>query len=135
MIEMTLELAEKIAKAAHEKSKELKRPMSVSIVDESGRMVYFSRADNAGFYTFDTSKAKAMAAASFKRSTMEIDQMKDQNPLLWFSIPSVIPGNALPSPGGRPIMKDGNCIGAIGIGGGLPDEDDACCEAGQKAIT
>ncbi len=98
-------------------------------------MVYFSRADGAGFYTFDTSKAKAMAAASFKRSTMEIDQIKDQNPLLWFSIPSVIPGNALPSPGGRPIMKDGNCIGAIGIGGGLPDEDDACCEAGQSVVS
>ena len=62
MIEMTFELAEKIAKAAHKKSKELNRPMSVSIVDESGRMVYFSRADGAGFYTFDTSKAKAMAA-------------------------------------------------------------------------
>jgi uncharacterized protein GlcG (DUF336 family) len=31
-------------------------------------------------------------------------------------------------------MKDGNCIGAIGIGGGLPDEEDACCEAGQNAI-
>ena len=82
MIEMTFELAEKIAKAAHEKSKEFNRPMSVSIVDESGRMVYFSRADGAGFYTFDTSKAKAMAAASFKRSTMEIDDIKDKNPLL-----------------------------------------------------
>jgi uncharacterized protein GlcG (DUF336 family) len=134
MIEMTFELAEKIAKAAHEKSKEFNRPMSVSIVDESGRMVYFSRADGAGFYTFDTSKAKAMAAASFKRSTMEIDDIKDQNPLLWFSIPSVIPGNALPSPGGRPIFNNGNCIGAIGVGGGLPDEDDACCEAGMASI-
>ena len=116
MIEMTLELAEKIAQAAHKKSEELNRPMSVSIVDESGRMVYFSRANDAGFYTFDTSKAKAMAAASFKRSTMEIDGIKDQNPLLWFSIPGVIPGNALPSPGGRPIIKDGHCIGGIGVG-------------------
>ena len=77
-------------------------------------MGYFSRADGAGFYTFDTSKAKAMTAASFKRSTMEIDSIKDQNPLLWFSVPSVIPGNALPSPGGRPSMKNGNCIGGIG---------------------
>ncbi len=134
MIEMTFELAESIAKAAHEKSKEFNRPMSVSIVDESGRMVYFSRADGAGFYTFDTSKAKAMAAASFKRSTLEIDGIKDQNPLLWFSVPSVIPGNALPSPGGRPSMKDSHCIGAIGVGGGLPDEDDACCEAGIEVI-
>ncbi len=134
MIEMTLELAEKITRAAHEKSKEFNRPMSVSVVDESGRMVYFSRADGAGFYTFDTSKAKAMAAASFKRSTMEIDAIKDHNPLLWFSVPSVIPGNALPSPGGRPIFKNDNCIGAIGVGGGLPDEDDACCEAGTAVI-
>lgn len=131
---MTFELAEKIAKAAHEKSKEFNRPMSISIVDESGRMVYFSRADGAGFYTFDTSKAKAMTAASFKRSTMEIDDIKDKNPLLWFSIPSVIPGNALPSPGGRPIFNNENCIGAIGVGGGLPDEDDACCEAGMASI-
>ena len=134
MIEMTLELAEKIANAAHDKSREFNKPMSVSIVDESGRMVYFSRADGAGFYTFDTSKAKAMAAASFKRSTIEIDQNKDQNPLLWFSVSSVIPGQALPSPGGRPIFKDDHCIGAIGVGGGLPEEDDACCEAGQNAV-
>jgi len=108
--------------------------MSVSIVDESGRMIYFSRADGVGFYTFDTSKEKAMAATSFKHSTMEINNIKDQNPLLWFSIPSVTPENALPSLGGRPIMKDGNCTGAIGIGDDLADKDDACCEAGQSAI-
>ena len=65
MIEMTFELAEKIAKAAHKKSEELNRPMSVSIVDESGRMVYYSRADGAGFYTFDTSKAKKLGVGGF----------------------------------------------------------------------
>lgn len=135
MIEMTLELAEKIARAAHDKSKELKRPMSVSVVDESGRMVYFSRADGAGFYTFETSRAKAMAAASFKRSTMEITKNKEQNPLLWYSLPSVIPGQALPSPGGMPVWKDNRLIGAIGIGGGSPDEDQACCEAGVNAVS
>ncbi len=105
MIEMTFELAEKIAKATHKKSGELNRPMSVSIVDESGRMVYFSRADEAGFYTFDTSKAKAMAAASFKRSTMEIDSIKNQNPLLWFSTPERNSWERTPKPrgGGVPL--------------------------------
>ena len=97
---MTFELAEKIAKATHKKSGELNRPMSVSIVDESGRMVYFSRADEAGFYTFDTSKAKAMAAASFKRSTMEIDSIKNQNPLLWFSTPERNSWERTPKPRG-----------------------------------
>jgi len=134
MIEMTLELAERIARAAHEKSKEYNRPMSVSVVDESGRLVYYSRADGAGFFTFDTSRAKAMAAASFKRSTMEITENKDQNPLLWYSLPSVVPAQALPSPGGLPLKKDGRVIGAIGLGGGAPDEDHECALAGANII-
>ena len=130
MIEMTQELAEKIGKTALAKATELGRPMSVSVVDESGRLVYFARQDGAGFFTFDTSRAKAMAAASFKRSTMEITENKDQNPLLWYSLPSVIPAQALPSPGGEPVFRDGRLIGALGLGGGLPDEDQACAKAG-----
>ena len=134
MIEMTLEIAEKIAKAAHEKAQQINKPMSVSVVDESGRLVYFSRADNAGFFTFDTSRAKAMAAASFKRSTKEITEHKDANPLLWYSLPSVVPAQALPSPGGLPIFSDEHVIGGIGIGGGSPDEDHECALAGAAAI-
>ncbi len=134
MIEMTLELAEQIAQAAHEKSKEYKRPMSVSVVDESGRLVYYSRANGAGFFTFDTSRAKAMAAASFKRSTKEITENKDQNPLLWYSLPSVVPAQALPSPGGLPIFRDNHLIGAIGLGGGAPDEDHQCALAGAAVV-
>ena len=134
MIEMTLELAEKIAKAAHAKAGEFKRPVSVAVVDESGRLVYYSRADGAGFFTFDTSRAKAMAAASFKRSTQDITDHKDLNPLLWFSLPSVVPAQALPSPGGVPIWRDNHLIGAIGIGGGAPEEDHTCALAGAEVV-
>ena len=134
MIEMTLELAERIGKQALAKANEMERPMSVSVVDESGRLVYFSRADGAGFFTFDTSRAKAMAAASFKRSTMEITESKEANPLLWYSLPSVVPAQALPSPGGVPVFRDGHIIGALGLGGGSPDEDHACAMAGAEVI-
>ncbi len=134
MIEMTQELAEQIGKAALAKAAEIGRPMSVSVVDESGRLVYYSRQNGAGFFTFDTSRAKAMAAASFKRSTMEITENKDQNPLLWFSLPSVVPAQALPSPGGMPVFKDGRVIGALGLGGGSPQEDQDCALAGAAAI-
>ena len=134
MIEMTLDLAEKISKAALAKATELKRPMSVSVVDESGRLVFYSRTDGAGFFTFDTSRAKAMAAASFKRSTKEITENKDLNPLLWYSLPSVVPAQALPSPGGLPLWRDGRLIGAIGLGGGSPNEDHECALAGAEAV-
>jgi glc operon protein GlcG len=134
MIEITLQIAEKIALAAHQKALQFNKAISVSVVDESGRLVYFSRGDNAGFFTFDTSRAKAMAAASFKRSTMEISENKDANPLLWYSLPSVVPAQALASPGGLPVIKDEHVIGGIGIGGGSPEEDHECALAGAATI-
>jgi len=135
MIELTLDQAKKIAEAALEKAKDFNKPMSVSVVDEAGRLIYFSREDGAGFFTFDTSRAKAMAAASFKRSTMEITDNKDLNPLLWYSLPSVVPAQALPSPGGVPVWIDDRVIGGVGIGGGSPEEDNECAMVGAKAIT
>jgi uncharacterized protein GlcG (DUF336 family) len=75
-----------------------------------------------------------MAAASFKRSTLEITANKDANPLLWYSLPSVVPAQALPSPGGLPVFKDGRVIGALGLGGGAPDEDHECALTGAAAI-
>lgn len=54
--------------------------------------------------------------------------------MLWYSLPSAVPAQALPSPGGVPIMKDGHVIGGIGLGGGAPDEDHECPVAGTTAI-
>jgi glc operon protein GlcG len=134
MIELSLDMAERVAKAAQAAAARYNKPFSISVVDEAGRLVYFARGDGAGFFTFDTSRAKAMAAASFRRSTMEITEGKDLNPLLWYSLPSVVPGQALPSPGGAPIYLDGRVIGGIGVGGGLPDEDHAIALAGAAAL-
>ena len=132
MIEMKLKLAEQIGQAALAEANAMKKPMGVSVVDESGRLMYFARSDGAGFFTFDTSQAKAAVAASFKRSTKEIADSKDANPLLWQSLSSVLLGQALPSPGGVPIFQDDRLIGAIGLGGGLPDEDHQCALVGAK---
>lgn len=49
-------------------------------------------------------------------------------------IPSVVPAQALPSPGGVPILKDSHVIGALGLGGGAPDEDHECALAGVAAV-
>jgi uncharacterized protein GlcG (DUF336 family) len=133
MIEMTLAIAERAAAAAHKASLQFRKPFSVAIVDEAGRLVLYSRADGAGFFTFDTSRAKAMAAASFRRTTQHITEHKDMNPLLWYSLPSVVPAQALPSPGGVPIWRADRVIGAVGIGGGTPDEDHELAEIAAQA--
>ncbi len=133
MIELTLAMAEKAVRAAHAKAKELGVSMGVTVVDEAGRVVMSARGDGAGFFTMDTSRAKAATSASYKRSTQELVEGREANPVFWNALPAVIPGQVLPSAGAVPIFKGGRVIGAIGVGGGTPDQDHACALAGADA--
>src|SRR5438477_4281927 len=72
MIDLTLQIAEAAVKAAQGKAKALGSPMTVTVVDEAGRLVLSARGDGTGFLTPDTSRAKATAAAAFRRSTAEL---------------------------------------------------------------
>jgi uncharacterized protein GlcG (DUF336 family) len=67
MAALTLEVAEKAVKAAQAKAREQGTPMTVTVVDEAGRLVLSARGDGAGFFTPETSRAKAVAAAAFRR--------------------------------------------------------------------
>jgi uncharacterized protein GlcG (DUF336 family) len=134
MIEMSLELAERAVKTALAKAGELGTPMTVSVVDEAGRLVMTARGDGAGFLTPETSRAKAVAAAAFRRPTTELAAMHAKHPAFWGSMPSVVGGQALPSPGGAPIMRQGRLIGGIGCGGGTGEQDHECATAGANAV-
>ena len=75
MIQMTLQMAEAAVRAAQDKAKALGTPMTVTVVDEAGRLVLSARGDGTGFFTPETSRAKAVAAAAFKRSNKELAEM------------------------------------------------------------
>ena len=51
MVELTLEMAEQAVRAAQARARELGAPMTVTVVDEGGRMVLCARADATGFFT------------------------------------------------------------------------------------
>jgi len=134
MIELTLDLAERAAKAALAKAKQIGTVMTASIVDESGRTVLIMRGDGCGFLATETSKAKAMAAANFKKSTKELGEMVAKGSPFWSAAPAVLKGEILPSIGAVPITKDGKMIGAIGCGGGTGEQDHECAVAGAEAV-
>jgi len=79
--------------------------------------------------------AKAVAAAAFKRSTREMVELQKANPVFWAAVPTVSRCEALPSTGAVPILFGGRVIGAIGCGGGTPDEDHECATAGSAAVS
>lgn len=133
MIDMNLEIAERAARAALANAAALGISMTVSVVDEAGRLVLTLRGDRTGFLSTDTSRAKAVAAAAFKRSTRELVELQKTNPVFWAALPAVARGEALPSTGAVPIALDGRVIGAIGCGGGTPEQDHECASAGAAA--
>jgi uncharacterized protein GlcG (DUF336 family) len=134
MIEMTLEIAERAARGALAQAAAMNIGMTASVVDEAGRLVVTLRGDRTGFLSTDTSRAKAVAAAAFKRSTRELVELQKTNPVFWAALPAVSRGDALPSTGAVPIALDGRVIGAIGCGGGTPDQDHECAAAGAAAV-
>jgi len=133
MIEMTLETADRVARGALAKAAALSIGMTVCVVDEAGRLVLIMKGDDAGFLTTETARAKAVAAAAFKRATRELVEMQKTNPVFWAAVPAITRGEALPSTGAVPIVAGGRVIGAVGCGGGSPEQDHECASAGAAA--
>lgn len=132
MIEMTLANAQRIAAAAFVKAAELNCKLTVSVVDEAGRLVLTLRGDGAGFLTPESSRAKAVAAAAYKTPTSKLAEASKTNPF-FLGVPAMSGGTALPTGGAVPIIVGRHVIGGVGCGGGTPDEDEVCAAAGAAA--
>ncbi|PYN44347.1 MAG: hypothetical protein DME00_25070 [Candidatus Rokuibacteriota bacterium] len=96
MIDMTLEMAETAMKAAQAKARALRAPMTITVVDEAGRLVLTARGDGTGFFSPETSRAKAMAAASFKKRTAELAELVAKGGF-WSIVPTILQGQILPA--------------------------------------
>lgn len=134
MVELTLEMAEQALRAAQARARELGTPMTVTVVDEGGRLVLCARADATGFFTPETSRAKAVAAAAFRRSTTELAELAAKGSAFWKTVPVILEGQALPTPGGTPLVRGGRVVGGIGCGGGTGEQDQQCADAGAVAV-
>jgi len=76
---------------------------------------------------------KAVAAAAFGISTRDMVERASVNPAFWSALPSLVNG-VLPTTGAVPIKLNGHVVGAIGCGGGTPDQDHECAQAGAAAF-
>ena len=97
--------------------------VTVAVHDAAGHPVALARGKSwHGPYM---AMGKARLAAAFRRPTkVLLDQWKDDRPLFAMSLTNVLPGGVTLAAGGCPIVEDGAVVGAIGVGGGKPDEDD-----------
>ncbi|MEZ5666839.1 MAG: Rid family hydrolase [Alphaproteobacteria bacterium] len=103
--------------------------VTVAILDAAGHPVLVARGKPDTWHGPYMAMGKARLAAAFRKPTAELLEKWEDRPLFAQSLTEVIPGGVTLNKGGYPIFRDGRCIGAIGVGGGAPEVDDAVARA------
>lgn len=108
------------------------QPITVAVLDGTGWLMSFQRMDGAPIGSIDTAIAKARTAAWFGHATRDLaGAVADGQMLATVQTAASQPLTFVA--GGVPIRDaQGTVIGAIGVGGGSPDEDHAI--ASQAAL-
>lgn len=97
--------------------------VSVAIVDAAGHPVLVARGKKEAWHGPYMATGKARLAAAFRKSTAKLMEQWQDRPLYPMSLTEIIPGGVTLNKGGVPIYENGECIGAIGVGGSSPDSD------------
>jgi uncharacterized protein GlcG (DUF336 family) len=123
---LTLEHSVALAQAALARAASRGMAVSVAVIDASYFLKTGMRADGAGAPTLDIAFGKARAALAFGCSSRQIADALAGNALAGPSVLASVPGPIVLLPGGV-LLHDaaGAVIGAIGVAGGAPDDDEA----------
>jgi len=119
-----------IAAAAQAEAQKNNWNVSIAIVDAGGHLLHFQRLNGAPPISSHIAPAKAHTAALGQRESKVYEDVINGGRYSFLSAPAV--EGMLE--GGVPIMKDGACLGAVGVSGVKSNEDAQIAKAGIAAI-
>jgi glc operon protein GlcG len=127
-----LELADLKAMAAAAEAEALKNQwaVSIAIVDDGGHLLWLQRLDGAAPVSSHIAPAKARTAALGRRESRTYEEMINGGRVSFLSAPT-LEGML---EGGVPVLKDGVCLGAVGVSGVKSTEDAQVARAAIAAI-
>ncbi|GAA5613134.1 heme-binding protein [Streptomyces platensis] len=95
---------------------------SVTVLDAGGQLLGFRRDDTAVLISGETSTRKAYTALQLDAPTADlVDLVRPDG--LFHTLPTALDRPLLFLAGGVPLHRDGRLIGALGFGGGAPEQD------------
>lgn len=119
-----------VADAARAEALQNHWAVSIAVVDAGGHLLHFQRLDGAPPVSAHIAPAKAHTAALGCRESKVYEDVINNGRTSFLSAPA-IEGML---EGGVPIMKDGVCLGAVGVSGVRSNEDAQIARAGIAAI-
>jgi uncharacterized protein GlcG (DUF336 family) len=131
---LDLATAEKIAKKGLERAREMDLKVSITVLDDSGNLVYAARMDGAPFFSPNIAMGKAWVSSAWQLSSGEIENRAKSAPSFYANVGSMSGGRAIVRQGALPITIGGQVVGAAGVSGGTSTEDEEIVMAGLAAL-
>jgi glc operon protein GlcG len=122
---LTLDAAKKIASAAEAEAKKRGATVVIVVVDDGGHLLLLERLDDTQVASVEVGIGKARTAAIFRRPSKVFEDQVREGRVAALALPG-----ATPLQGGVPIVHEGKVIGAIGVSGNTPQEDEDIAKAG-----
>ena len=104
--------------------------VTISVVDDGGHLLGMHRMDGVATISAHIGPAKATTAALGRRESKVYEDVINNGRYSFLSAP-YLQGML---EGGVPIIKDGQCIGAVGVSGVKSSEDAQIAKAGIAAL-
>jgi len=124
-IALTLDGAKRIVAAAEAKAKTEGARVVIAVVDDGGTLLLLERLDDTQVASVNVGIDKARTAAIYRRpSRVFEDQVKNGR------VSALALHGAVALQGGVPIIVNGKVIGAIGVSGETPQQDEDIAMAG-----
>ena len=132
MANVTLAEALPICSGAITKAQGLGIKISVSVVDSGTNLLATHRMDGSIILGVEGSRGKAVASVIFGQPSGELEARADRP--TFRAILLQYGGRFIMGQGAVPIFRDGEVIGACGVGGGTAEEDEECAKAGIAVL-
>ncbi|MFF7868216.1 heme-binding protein [Streptomyces qaidamensis] len=130
---LTTQDADALVAAAQRAAEAAGVTISVTVLDAGGHLLAFRRDDRAVLISGETSTRKAYTALQLNAPTADlVDAVQPGG--LFHTLPTALDRPLLFIAGGVPVQRDGRLIGAIGVGGGAPEQDHGFAAAALEAL-
>lgn len=133
---INLEIAHKIAAGCQAEAIKNGWKMSITVVDAGANPIYFQRMDGAYIASAEIATQKAQNSAKMQFPTSALEEFSFGKDKKGGPAPGLahLPGFVTLA-GGLPIKSSQSFLGAVGVSGGFPNQDEACAQAGLAAVS
>jgi uncharacterized protein GlcG (DUF336 family) len=109
-------------------------PLTVAVLDQGGHLLAFKRQDGSGILRPQIAQAKAWGALGMGHGGRALASRAAAAPAFFAALTAISDGRIAPVPGGVLIRDGGVVVGAVGISGDSPDNDESCAVFATEAV-